>query len=354
MRLAIFGLTITSSWGNGHATLWRSLCRALARQGHKIIFFERDVPYYATHRDLIETEEYEVLLYTDWKEITSRIRELIPSIDAAIVTSYCPDATAASDLLLDSEVPVRAFYDLDTPVTLERYRKGESVDYIPSYGLQPFDLVLSYAGGRALEGLRECFGAQQVAPLYGTVDPDIHRPVPPNPRYDAALSYLGTYASDRQRTLEELFLEPARRAPGKRFVIGGALYPTEFPWAENIWFLRHLPPAEHPAFFCSSRLTLSVTRAAMVETGYCPSGRLFEAAACETPVLSDFWSGLEHFFEPGREILVAGNASDVLDALARPQDDLRRIGKAARERVLSEHTADHRAEEMIGLLEAAA
>jgi spore maturation protein CgeB len=354
MRIAIFGLTVTSSWGNGHATLWRSLCRALARRGHRVVFLEHNVAYYAWHRDLESSEDYEILLYEDWPETEPRARELLNSVDAAIVTSYCPDARAAADLILGSKVPLRVFYDLDSPVTLERLRAKGSVEYIPPYGLEPFDLVLSYAGGRALEELRLRLGARRVAPLYGSVDPEIHQPVASNPRYDADLSYLGTYAADRQPTLDQLFIQPARRSPAKRFVIGGAQYPYDFPWMENIWFVRHLPPAEHPAFYCSSRLTLSVTRAAMVEMGYCPSGRLFEAAACETPVLSDSWHGLDEFFEPGREILVAATAAEVLEALSMPRDELRRIGSAARERVLAEHTADHRSQELIHLLEATA
>jgi len=352
MRLMIFGLTVTSSWGNGHATLWRSLCRALSRNGHEVIFLERDVPYYASHRDLHNATDYEIVLYDDWKGIEPRARELLNGVDAAIVTSYCPDAITAAQAMLESNVPLRVFYDLDAPVTLERLRENGTVDYIPSFGLGPFDLVLSYAGGRVLEELRVRLGARRVAPLYGSVDPEMHRPVEYTPRYDSDLSYLGTYAADRQAALTQLFIEPARQSPSRRFVIGGAQYPYDFPWAENIWFVRHLPPSEHPAFYCSSRLTLSVTRAPMVEMGYCPSGRLFEAAACETPLVSDWWEGLDDFFEPGREILVASTSSDVMDALAMPREDLRRIGNAARERVLGEHTADHRSQELIRLLEA--
>ncbi|HZR57658.1 MAG TPA: glycosyltransferase [Terriglobales bacterium] len=353
MKIVIFGLTVSSSWGNGHATIWRGLCGALARQGHQVTFFERDMPYYAKHRDLKSPEEYELLLYQDWSETEPSAREAIDNSDASIVTSYCPDALAASDLVLNSHVPVRVFYDLDSPVTLEKYRKEGSVEYIPSYGLNAFDLVLSYAGGSALKGLKQLLGARRVAALYGSVDPDIHKPVDPNEHYSSDISYLGTYAPDRQSTLDELFLEPARRSPCKRFVIGGAQYPENFPWTENIWFVHHLPPPEHPAFYCSSKLTLNVTRAAMAEAGYCPSGRLFEAAACETPVVSDVWEGLEEFFQPGQEILLAATASDVVDALAVDSEDLRRIGRAARERVLSEHTAEHRSKQLVRFLEAA-
>jgi spore maturation protein CgeB len=351
MRLVIFGLTISSSWGNGHATIWRGLCSALARRGHQVTFFEHDVAYYAAHRDFQNSDQYNLVLYTDWNDVQSCAREAVAGADSAIVTSYCLDALAASDLILDSPVPLRVFYDLDTPITLERLRLDGSVAYLPPYGLEPFDLVLSYAGGRALDELRQRLGARRVAALYGSVDPCIHKPVGPTAKYRADLSYLGTYASDRQASLDELLLEPARRSPARRFLIGGAQYPETFPWSENVWFVDHVPPPHHSAFYCSSQLTLSVTRAAMVEMGYCPSGRLFEAAACETPVVSDYWEGLEDFFEPGREILVASSASEVVDALALGPGELRRIAVAARERVMAEHTAERRGEQLIRLLE---
>jgi spore maturation protein CgeB len=232
-------------------------------------------------------------------------------------------------------------------VTLERLRQQGYVDYIPANGLEAFDLVLSYTGGRALDELKTRLGAKAVAPLYGSVDPEVHKPAAPVQYFHADLSYLGTYANDRQRALEQLFLEPARALPGKRFLIGGAQYPQEFPWSDNIYFVRHLPPPDHAAFYSSSSLTLNITRAAMAEMGYCPSGRLFEAAACATPIVSDWWEGLDEFFEPGREILIATMPGDVIRALALPREELRRVGEAARARILAEHTADCRARQLI-------
>jgi len=353
MKLVIFGLTVSSSWGNGHATLWRGLCNALSTQGHKVIFFERDVSYYANHRDLVAPENFTLKLYEDWAETSAEAGRTVADADAAIVTSYCPDAEAASDMVLASSA-IKVFYDLDTAVTLEKLRQHEPVSYIPNYGLNGFDLVLSYVGGRALDELQRLLGARRVAPLYGSVDPDLHKPVARSSHYDSDLSYLGTYASDRQQTLEELFIEPANRLPNKRFLLGGAQYPDDFPWSENVWFVRHVPPAEHPAFYSSSGATLNVTRAAMASYGYCPSGRLFEAAACETPIVSDCWEGLEEFFEPERELLVARSSSDVVQALSRSPEQLRQVGKAARERALGAHTARHRSQELLSLLEAAA
>jgi spore maturation protein CgeB len=346
MKLVIFGLTVTSSWGNGHATIWRGLLSALSALGHEPIFFERNVPYYALHRDLRACAEYRIELYDDWTDAFPLAYSALETADAAIVTSYCPDANDAAELLADSRVPMRVFYDLDTPVTLDRLRRGDAVEYIPPHRLGAYDLVLSYTGGRALDELRTILGARAVAPLYGSVDPSIHKPVTPVREFRSDLSYLGTYAKDRQQALEQLFLQPARAFPEKRFVIGGALYPQDFPWAPNIWFMRHLAPPQHPDFYSSSSLTLNITRAAMAEMGYCPSGRLFEAAACGTAVVSDWWEGLENFFEPGREVLIAGSPDDVVRAMSLRPDALRRIGEMARARVLAEHTAMHRACEL--------
>lgn len=346
MKLVIFGLTVSSSWGNGHATLWRGLCNALASQGHSVTFYERDVSYYANHRDLTSPENFSLRLYENWSAIAAEARRAVKAADAAIVTSYCPDALPAADLVLESEA-TKIFYDLDTAVTLEKIRRNQTVEYIPAFGLSGFDLVLSYVGGRALEDLQILLGAKRIAPLYGSVDPELHKPAGRSSHYDSDFSYLGTYAADRQQTLERLFIDPAHQLPKKKFLLGGAQYPDDFPWSENVWFVRHVPPAEHPAFYSSSRATLNVTRAAMASYGFCPSGRLFEAAACETPLVSDSWEGLEQFFEPGRELLVAESSADVVAALSRSDDDLRQIGKAARARVLAEHTALHRSQELL-------
>lgn len=352
MKFVVFGLTISSSWGNGHATLWRGLGRGLAKAGHRLTFFERDVAYYANTRDLYDLPGGDLQFYQEWEDVRGLAEGEIRSADVAIVTSYCPDALAAAELILSASRPVRLFYDLDTPVTLSHLSRGEAVPYIGPRGLGDFDLVLSYTGGMALDELRNRLGAREVAPLYGHVDPEAHRRVEPMHAYRSDLSYIGTFAADRQEKLEALFVEPARRRPLRRFVIAGAQYPPDFPWSSNIYFVRHLPPSEHPAFYSSSRLTLNVTREAMASMGWCPSGRLFEAAACGTAMLSDDWDGLDQFFEPDREILVTTTPDQVVDALDMDDAEVRRIGAAARERVLSEHTSEHRVRDLIAAVEA--
>ena len=351
MKLVILGLTFSSSWGNGHATLWRGLVRALAKRGVEVVFYEKDVEYYAQNRDCTTIPGGRLVLYDEYADVRDALRRDLGEADAAILTSFCPDARAGAHDILDRCSGTSVFYDLDTPVTLAALSRGEAVAYLPGEGLGGFDLVLSYTGGRALDVLRHELGARRVHPLYGHADPSEHHRVAPVERFRADLSYIGTYASDRQARLAELLLEPASRRPDLWFVIAGAQYPSDFPWRPNIAFVRHLPPAEHAAFYSSSRLTLNITRADMAHNGFCPSGRLFEAAACGTPILSDDWEGLDAFFASGEEILIAHSTEDAMAALARSPRELAAIGEAARARVLAAHTSAHRADELIGLLE---
>ena len=352
MRIVVFGLAVSSSWGNGHAALWRGLIGALHADGHHVTFFERDVPYYAEHRDAGSLPGGgELVLYRDWD--TGRVLRALAAADVGVVTSYCPDALAATRLIEDARVPVSCFYDLDSPVTLDRLARGEAVDYVGPDGYRPYDIVLSYTGGPVLDALSQHLGARRVVPIYGSVDPALHHRGPVAPQYRALLSYIGTYAADRQDRLGRLFLAPARACPSERFLIAGSLYPEAFPWSANIHFVRHLPPSEHGSFYASSRLTLNVTRRAMAASGWCPSGRLFEAAACGAPLLSDRWRGLEFFFEPGAEILVADDAEEALAALATDDATIGAIARRARERTLGCHTAASRAREMVAALEGA-
>jgi spore maturation protein CgeB len=351
MRLsfAVFGQSITSSWGRGHATLWRGLCRALSAEGHRVVFFERDVPSHARNRDLARPKHCELVLYERWDAVLARAEQALRESDVAIVTSSCPDALAAAELVFAASRPRRLFYDLDAPATLERVAAGEPVPHLDGRGLEPYDLVLSVTGGGVLQALEKTLGAKRAMPLYGGVDPELHRPATRAPIYAGDLSYLGTYAEDRQEALGELFLEPARRLSSHRFVIGGAQYPPDFPWLPNVWHVHHVAPRAHAAFYSSSRFTLNVTRRAMRQMGFCPSARLFEAAACGAPVVTDAWAGIERFFEPDKEILVMKSADDVMRALSLTESERARVAAAARARALREHTAQSRARELVDL-----
>jgi spore maturation protein CgeB len=329
------------------------LVKALARRGHTLTFYEKDVPYYASTRDgWVPPEGIRLCTYTEINDIRGDIERELAHTDVALSTSYCADGVAAARMVLHSAVPIKAFYDLDTPVTLDALRSGQTVPYLPEEGLSSFDLVLSYTGGNALSELQTKLGARTAVPFYGWVDVETHFPSSPVGEFRCELGYLGTFAADRQKALDQLFVQVARQEPDKRFAIGGAQYPDDFPWASNIFFVRHLPPSMHSAFFCSARATLNVTRQAMAQYGFCPSGRLFEAAACGAPILSDWWEGLDSFFEPGKEILPVHSTGDVLSALSLSDRELRDIAEAAREKTLEHHTAARRVLELEALCEA--
>ena len=353
MKLVVFGLTISSSWGNGHATLWRGLCRALADRGHSVTFFEHDAPYYSAHRDTVDPAGCDLRLYSEWAGIRAEALTLLHDADVGMVTSFCPDARDASALLLASKVPVTAYYDMDTPITLDALAHGERPPYVPLEGLADYDVVFSYSGGRSLDLVRSLLGARNAAPLYGSVDPVIHRRVTERSDFRADLSYLGTYAANREAALDRLFMAPARRRPDARFVLAGSQYPADFKWADSVRYLSHLPPADHSAFYSSSKWTLNITRGPMATLGHCPSGRLFEAAACAAPILTDGWDGLDAFFAPGEELLVASTSEHVLAALDMDDAQRERIGLRARERALDCHTAAVRAQELERAIEEA-
>jgi spore maturation protein CgeB len=350
MRLVVLGLSLSSAWGNGHATTWRALLRAFAARGHQVLFLERDVPWYAAHRDLPEPDFCRFALYGDLDELAGWRRE-IASADAVIVGSFVPDGVAAGRLVQRIAGGVKAFYDIDTPVTLARLEAGEH-EYLSPALIPGYDLYLSFTGGPTLDLLEQRYGAPMARVLHCSVDADVYAPRPATIRWD--LSYLGTWSADRQPVLERLLIEPARRAPHLRCVVAGAQYPEGIAWPANVERIEHVPPASHPDFYAASRFTLNVTRADMVRAGWSPSVRLFEAAACGTPVISDSWPGLDALFAPGREILLAATAEDVLAALDDPGDLRRaRIAGAARARVLAAHTAAHRAAELERYLHAA-
>ncbi len=353
MRIVVLGLSITSSWGNGHATTYRALIKALDRAGHDVLFLERDLPWYADNRDMPRPPFGETTLYRSLEELQDRHADDVRRADLVIVGSYVPDGIAVGRLVLSTAQGLTAFYDIDTPVTLEALERGDCAYLAPEL-IARYDLYLSFTGGRTLELLRRRYGSPMARPLYCSVDPELYGPIEAEPRWD--LGYLGTYSDDRQPTLERLLLAPARRAPDLRFIVAGPQYPDSIAWPPNVEREIHLSPREHPAFYGAQRWTLNVTRAAMVRAGWSPSVRLFEAAACAVPVISDAWEGLDALFrphargsaEPG-EIVIASSSEEVLSFLRETDDDLRRrIGRAARARVLAQHTADVRASQLEG------
>src|SRR4051794_8219114 len=338
MKVVFLGLSITSSWGNGHATNYRALVAALRARGHEALFLERDVPWYAAQRDAPHAGE----LYDSVDEL-ERWADDVRDADLVVVGSYVPEGVAVAEWALDTARGATAFYDIDTPVTLAKLDAGDR-EYLAPALVPRFDLYLSFTGGPTLRVLERRWGARRAVAFHCLVDDRAYRPLPAERRW--LLGYLGTYSDDRQPAVERLLLEPARALPHERFVVAGPQYPAAIDWPANVDRIEHLPPAEHPAFYAAQAFTLNVTRDDMVRAGWSPSVRLFEAAACAVPAVSDSWAGLDSFFVPGKEILVAASTDEALDHLRTPEPERCEIGAAARRRVLDAHTARHRVEQL--------
>ncbi|HEY0776702.1 MAG TPA: glycosyltransferase [Gemmatirosa sp.] len=342
MNVVFLGLSITSSWGNGHATTYRGLVRELAARGHRVAFLERDVEWYRDNRDMPHPAGCETLLYTSLDELRTEHAGRLRDADVVVVGSYVPEGVAVGEWAVATAHGLVAFYDIDTPVTLAKLARGDH-EYVTPELVARYGLYLSFTGGPTLRRIERELGSPMARALYCSVDPALYFPDPnAELRYD--LGYMGTYSDDRQPTLDRLLVEPARAWREGRFVVAGPQYPATIAWPPNVERTMHLAPREHRAFYCAQRFTLNVTRADMIAAGWSPSVRLFEAAACATPIVSDAWPGLDDVLAPGREIVVADGTADVLGVLRTMDDAERRaMGDAARARVLAAHTAAHRA-----------
>jgi spore maturation protein CgeB len=351
VKIVICGLAITSSWGNGHATTYRALVRALHARGHRIVFFERDLEWYASNRDMPEPPFCRVRIYDQWEDVRLLLRRELADADVAVVGSYFPDGIAAATEVLESSASIKAFYDIDTPITVSKLQAGDE-EYLRRDQVPGFDIYFSFTGGPVLREIENKFGARRAVPLYCSFDPSRYRLCEMDTKYQCDLSYMGTYAPDRQEKLEQLLCGPAEHLPEEKFMIAGPQYPREIRWPKNVKHIIHLEPKFHPPFYCSSRFTLNLTRNQMVHMGYSPSVRLFEAAGCGAAIISDSWAGLESFFVPGEEILLAGSSEEVIRYLRGiSEHEAREIGRRAQGRVLAEHSAEKRAiqfEEYIG------
>ncbi len=343
-RIAILGLSITSSWGNGHATTYRGLVRELSARGHEVIFLERDVPWYAHNRDLPQPPYGRTSLYASLDQLRDGGGQPVIEADVVMVGSYVPDGVAVGEWVMSNARGLKVFYDIDTPVTLARLERGEC-QYLTPELMSRYHLYLSFTGGPILDRIERKHASPMARVLYCSTDPNTYFPERRETSWE--LGYLGTYSPDRQPALEGLMLEPARRWPGGRFVVAGPLYPGGIEWPANVERIVHLAPPEHRRFYNAQRFTLNITRSDMVRAGFSPSVRLFEAAACGTPIVTDWWEGLDTLFRPGSEILVARSAADTLRYLREMGEEQRiAIGERARRRVLSAHTAAHRAAEL--------
>lgn len=348
----MFGLTITSSWGNGHATVYRGLLKALHREGVESAFVEKDVPWYASNRDMPWAEYARIETYRDETELEGLLASELDRADVVLLGSYFPDGQRVADELARRPETVRLYYDIDTPVTLEELGREGAAPYLRAEQVPTFEAVLSFTGGGALAELEQRWGARRAVAFYCALDPETHFRVDADDRFGCRLSYIGTYSADRHAAWEKLFLRPATQLPDQRFVLAGPQYPT-LDLSPNVVHYQHVPPAEHSALYSSSDLTLNLTRGPMVRYGFSPSVRLFEAGGCATCVVSDRWPGLGELFEVGQEVLVADGEDDLV-ALLRALEvaECRAIGERFRARVLREHTYGARAAQFLEVVTA--
>ncbi|MFP4089303.1 MAG: glycosyltransferase [Cyclobacteriaceae bacterium] len=347
-KITFLGLSITSSWGNGHATTFRSLIKGLHQEGHDIHFLERDVPWYANHRDFSEFPYCKIHLYEDLEKLKENHLQLVESSDVVIVGSYVPDGVAVGQWVQQSAAGIKAFYDIDTPVTLEKLY-NEDYEYLHPDLIPGYDIYLSFTGGKTLDRLQNNYGSPRAEALYCSVDTDLYYPEEQPPIWD--LGYLGTYSPDRQPTLDKLLISAALKLPNQRFIIAGPQYPKDIQWPVNVERSEHLPPEKHKRFYNQQRFTLNVTREAMIEAGYAPSVRLFEAAACATPIISDYWEGLDSIFEFNKEILIARSSEEAVSFLLEIDEQQRHtIGRQAREKILQSHSYRQRARQLLDFI----
>jgi spore maturation protein CgeB len=346
--IIIFGLSLSSSWGNGHATTFRALLRGLHDEGRRVLFLERRQPWYQDHQDLPDPDFCTLEFYDDIGQVTARHADRLARAGAVIVGSYVPEGRALIDALHRMPLRQLCFYDIDTPVTLDLLARGDE-QHLAGRQVPLFDCYLSFSGGRVLDRLREDWGARNPVALYCSVDADAYRPMDLPTRWD--LGYLGTYSPDRQPGLQALLIEPARRLPQMRFVVAGSMFPQDIDWPANVERIDHLPPDRHAAFYNAQRFTLNITRAAMRALGWSPSVRLFEAAACGTPIISDRWPGLSELLPEGQAVVAADSADDVVAALTQTDAAHRRaVAERARDIILNAHTGRARARDLIHAL----
>ncbi len=346
--IVFIGLSLSSSWGNGHATTYRALLRGLKAEGKRVLFLERDVPWYADNRDLPNPDFCDLALYNSVDELISTYPETIRGAGTVIIGSYVPEGREVIDAAAALEPRRLCFYDIDTPVTMSLLRRAEE-KHLARRQVPLFDIYFSFSGGDVLRRLEQEHGARRAEALYCSVDAERYQPGDSAKKWD--LGYLGTYSVDRQPKVEELLLEPARRLPQMRFVVAGPQYPADIDWPANVERIEHLPPAEHAEFYRQQRFTLNVTRADMVEAGWSPSVRIFEAASCGTPIISDFWRGLDELLPEDEAVLIARGTNDVVSILTTLSPERRdEVAGCAGKIIAAEHTGQARARELLAAL----
>lgn len=351
LRIAFFGSSLLSAWWNGAATYYRGLIRALSERGHRATFYEPDIFKRQANRDMEPPDWARVVVYPD--DETALREKLAEAADADVIVKA--SGVGAFDRLLEHEVlglkrPGNAvvYWDVDAPATLERVG-GDPND--PFRSLIPaYDLVLTYGGGPPVAEAYETLGARRCVPIYNALDAVTHHPAERDPRYEADLVFVGNRLPDREERVEEFFFRAADLCPRQRFLLGGnGWHERDVP--ANVERLGHVYTRDHNVINASARCVLNISRASMARFGYSPATRVFEAAGAGACLITDAWHGIDHFFVPDEEILVAENGEEVAELLGSLKPErAAAIGRAALERVRAEHTYARRAEQTEALL----
>lgn len=354
MNIAFFGSSLVSAYWNGAATYYRGMIRALHDRGHHITFYEPDAYDRQQHRDIPDPDWAEVVVYqADTPDEVHRALDAARSADLVVKAS----GVGVFDTLLEAAVldlqrsqTLVAFWDVDAPATLDRVQT-QADD--PFHALIPqYDLVLTYGGGDPVVQAYEALGAKVCVPIYNALDPATHHPVPPDPRFEADLGFLGNRLPDREARVEAFFLQAAEALPEARFLLGGNGWQDK-PLPANVQAIGHVYTRDHNAFNCTARAVLNISRESMARYGFSPATRVFEAAGAAACLITDAWEGIAQFLEPGQEVLVAEDGQAVAEWVrSLTPERARAIGEAARQRVLAEHTYAHRAAQLEALLDA--
>ena len=351
LNIAFFGSSLVSAYWNGAATYYRGIVRALHERGHQVTFYEPDAYQRQEHRDMADPEWAKVVVYPATEEAVYKVLAEATAADLVIKAS----GVGVFDELLEAEVlklqtPKRlvTFWDVDAPATLDRVQNNAQdpfLSLIPQY-----DLILTYGGGDPVIQAYTVLGAKACIPVYNALDTATHFPVAPEPKFACDLAFLGNRLPDREARVEHFFLEVAARLPQQKFLIGGSGWGDK-PMSENVTYIGHVYTQEHNAFNCTPKAVLNISRESMARYGFSPATRVFEAAGAAACIITDYWEGIDLFFEPDTEILVARNGEEVAEIVANlTAEKAQAIGQAAYKKVLAAHTYGHRADQLEKLL----
>ncbi|PTX18978.1 spore maturation protein CgeB [Pontibacter mucosus] len=351
LKIAFFGSSLVSAYWNGAATYYRGIIRALSERGHRITFYEPDAYDRQQNRDMDDPEWAKVVVYKATEECVYECLEDAQHADMVVKAS----GVGVFDELLEREVlklqtddRLVVFWDVDAPATLDRVHHNPSDPFLPL--IPRYDMVLTYGGGNPVVNAYEALGAKKCVPVYNALDTTTHFPVEPDPRFVCDLAFLGNRLPDREARVDEFFLKPAALELNKKFIIGGSGWGDK-QMTDNVHYTGHVYTNDHNAFNCTPMAVLNISRESMARYGFSPATRVFEAAGAGACIITDYWEGIEFFFEPGKEILVAHSGADVAKIIAElSKEKAKAIGEAAYKKVLAAHTYQHRAEQLEKLL----